>query len=61
MLALVPSTLKWKLMDRQPIATWVHSAGRLVLLGDACHPMLVCLTFRPRFSYLRFYQINLFF
>lgn len=41
MLKLVPSTLKWKLMDRQPIATWIHPAGRLVLLGDSCHPMLV--------------------
>lgn len=40
MLALVKSTLKWRLMDRKPLATWVHPAGRVVLLGDACHPML---------------------
>ena len=28
-------------MDRKPLQTWVHPKGRLVLLGDACHPMLV--------------------
>jgi len=40
LLAMVPSTLKWKLMDRDPLDTWVHPAGRIVLLGDSCHPML---------------------
>ncbi|PCH34614.1 FAD/NAD(P)-binding domain-containing protein [Wolfiporia cocos MD-104 SS10] len=40
MLALVKSTLKWRLMDRQPLKTWIHPAGRVALLGDACHPML---------------------
>lgn len=33
--------MKWKLMDRLPIPTWIHEKGRLVLLGDSCHPMLV--------------------
>ncbi|CAM5481557.1 FAD-dependent monooxygenase [Eoetvoesiella caeni] len=28
---------KWPLMDRNPLPIW--SEGRLVLLGDACHPM----------------------
>ena len=41
LLALVPSTLNWKLMDRAPLKTWVHPDGKLVLLGDSCHPMLV--------------------
>ncbi|EJD02574.1 FAD/NAD-binding domain-containing protein [Fomitiporia mediterranea MF3/22] len=40
LLSMVPSTLKWKLMDRQPIPTWIHREGRVVLLGDSCHPML---------------------
>jgi len=40
MLGFVKSTLKWRLMDRKPLPTWVHPEGRLVLLGDACHPML---------------------
>jgi len=40
MLAMVPSVLKWKLMDREPIPTWIHREGRVVLLGDSCHPML---------------------
>lgn len=39
-LNMVPSTLKWKLMGRQPLETWVHPSGRIALLGDACHPML---------------------
>lgn len=41
LLALVPSTLNWKLMDRAPLSTWVHRDGKLALLGDSCHPMLV--------------------
>ena len=41
LLSFVKSTLKWRLMDRNPLPTWVHPKGRLVLLGDACHPMLV--------------------
>jgi 6-hydroxynicotinate 3-monooxygenase len=28
---------KWPLLDRDPLPLW--SRGRLVLLGDACHPM----------------------
>jgi 2-polyprenyl-6-methoxyphenol hydroxylase-like FAD-dependent oxidoreductase len=42
LLSFVKSTLKWRLMDRKPLSTWVHPKGRVVLLGDACHPMLVC-------------------
>lgn len=41
LLDLIPSTLKWKLMERAPLNTWIHKDGRLVLLGDSCHPMLV--------------------
>ncbi|EJD42354.1 FAD/NAD(P)-binding domain-containing protein [Auricularia subglabra TFB-10046 SS5] len=40
LLSFVPSTLKWKLMDRQPLETWIHPDQQLVLLGDSCHPML---------------------
>lgn len=29
---------RWALYDRKPLAKW--SDGRVVLLGDACHPML---------------------
>ncbi|KAG9012944.1 hypothetical protein FRB90_006426, partial [Tulasnella sp. 427] len=39
-LSFVPSTLKWKLMDRKPLETWIHPSGKVALLGDACHPML---------------------
>jgi salicylate hydroxylase len=31
-------TYKWALFDRAPLPRW--SAGRVTLLGDACHPML---------------------
>ncbi|KAF8684732.1 hypothetical protein RHS04_01160 [Rhizoctonia solani] len=37
---LIPSTLKWLLADRQPLDKWVHDSGKVVLLGDSCHPML---------------------
>jgi len=40
LLGFVQSTLKWRLMDRKPLAKWVHDSGRVILLGDACHPML---------------------
>jgi len=32
-----PSCHKWAILEREPLPTW--SAGRAVLLGDACHPM----------------------
>ncbi len=34
----VEETFIWGLFDRAPLARW--SAGRVTLLGDACHPML---------------------
>ena len=32
-----PDVHKWALLEREPLARW--SAGRVALLGDACHPM----------------------
>ena len=32
-----PDVFKWALLERDPLATWRQ--GRVVLLGDACHPM----------------------
>ena len=32
-----PGCHKWAILEREPLPTW--SAGRIVLLGDACHPM----------------------
>jgi 6-hydroxynicotinate 3-monooxygenase len=32
-----PSISKWPLLERDPLPLW--SRGRMVLLGDACHPM----------------------
>jgi 6-hydroxynicotinate 3-monooxygenase len=32
-----PRTAKWPLLERKPLPLW--SRGRIVLLGDACHPM----------------------
>lgn len=37
-LPLVARDRRWPLFDRLPVADWVH--GRIVLLGDAAHPML---------------------
>ena len=36
-LAACPEATKWPLFDRIPLPLW--SRGRVVLLGDACHPM----------------------
>ena len=32
-----PACHKWAILEREPLARW--SDGRVVLLGDACHPM----------------------
>jgi 2-polyprenyl-6-methoxyphenol hydroxylase-like FAD-dependent oxidoreductase len=32
-----PACHKWAILEREPLPRW--SAGRVVLLGDACHPM----------------------
>ncbi|EPQ51650.1 FAD/NAD P-binding domain-containing protein [Gloeophyllum trabeum ATCC 11539] len=37
---LVKTALKGKLMDRAPLDTWIHQDDKVILLGDACHPML---------------------
>jgi 2-polyprenyl-6-methoxyphenol hydroxylase-like FAD-dependent oxidoreductase len=36
-LAACPDVYKWALLERDPLPTW--RGGRVVLLGDACHPM----------------------
>lgn len=36
-IAACPEAYKWALVVRDPLPTW--SQGRVVLLGDACHPM----------------------
>ena len=41
LLGFVQSPLKLRLMDRKPLDKWIHDSGRVILLGDACHPMLV--------------------
>jgi len=38
LIAAFPETFVWALHDRLPLPRW--SAGRVTLLGDACHPML---------------------
>ncbi|KAJ7920819.1 hypothetical protein B0H13DRAFT_2249664 [Mycena leptocephala] len=40
LLGLVPTTLIWPLLYREPLDEWVAPTGKVVLLGDACHPML---------------------
>ena len=40
-LKLMPEqVLKWKLNDRDPFEPWVFAKGKIVLLGDAAHPVL---------------------
>lgn len=51
LLKMVDTTLKWRLMDRKPLDTWIHPAGRVALLGDACHPMLVRPVIHARFVF----------
>lgn len=37
LLEAAPEVRKWALLDRDPMPRW--GEGRIVLLGDACHPM----------------------
>lgn len=37
LLEICPAATKWPLFERDPLPLW--SRGRIVLLGDACHPM----------------------
>lgn len=37
-LAAAPEVRKWALVEREPMPSW--GKNRIVLLGDACHPML---------------------
>ncbi len=37
MLDACPDCHKWAILEREPLPNW--SQGRVVLLGDACHPM----------------------
>lgn len=37
MIDACPRTAKWPLLTRKPLPLW--NRGRIVLLGDACHPM----------------------
>lgn len=37
-LSAAPEIRKWALVEREPMPSW--GANRIVLLGDACHPML---------------------
>jgi salicylate hydroxylase/6-hydroxynicotinate 3-monooxygenase len=36
-LAACPDVHKWAIFERDPLPSWV--SGRIVLMGDACHPM----------------------
>lgn len=39
LLSLVDHTCDVKQVSRGPYDTWLHEDGRVVLVGDACHPM----------------------
>jgi salicylate hydroxylase len=40
LLGEVSTVSKWKLMHRAPLPSWINPQYNLVLIGDACHPML---------------------
>ncbi|KAF8590084.1 FAD/NAD(P)-binding domain-containing protein [Ramaria rubella] len=39
LMKLVDHTVDVKQVRREPYDTWVHESGKVVLVGDACHPM----------------------
>ncbi|KAF1947166.1 FAD binding domain-containing protein [Clathrospora elynae] len=40
LLSCVDRVEKWKLMHRTEMDSWINALSNLVLIGDACHPML---------------------
>lgn len=38
--SLTGKYLKWRLADFDKLKQWVHPSGKVVLLGDCCHPMM---------------------
>jgi salicylate hydroxylase len=40
LLSSVDRVDKWKLMHRGEMESWINPQNNLVLVGDACHPML---------------------
>jgi salicylate hydroxylase len=41
LVSLVPYALRAKYVKRPAVEEWVHESGRIVLIGEAAHPMLV--------------------
>ncbi|CAG9937421.1 unnamed protein product [Clonostachys rosea f. rosea IK726] len=39
-LSQVDKVVKWKLMHREELDSWINADSNLVFVGDACHPML---------------------
>lgn len=37
---MIKSTLKWPLLSGRPLPRWISSSGKLLILGDAAHPMV---------------------
>ncbi|KAF2208323.1 hypothetical protein CERZMDRAFT_114586 [Cercospora zeae-maydis SCOH1-5] len=38
--AMTGEYLQWRLADFSELDSWVHTSGKVCLLGDACHPMM---------------------
>lgn len=37
---MIRTTLKWPLLSGKPLPKWVSNSGKLLILGDAAHPMV---------------------
>lgn len=37
---MIKSTLKWPLLSGRPLPRWISQSGKLLILGDAAHPMV---------------------
>lgn len=42
MLAHIPTALRTRYIERDLVEEWVDETGRVVLMGEAAHPLLVC-------------------
>ena len=37
---MIERTLKWPLLSGVPLERWVSTSGKVLIIGDAAHPML---------------------
>jgi salicylate hydroxylase len=57
---MVPEALRTKYIVRPPLDEWVNQSGNIILIGEAAHPLMVCVFDSLPFRFVLFTCRNLF-